>query len=125
MTDAKPYSKEMQLARSEKRRYVRKVASPKQWQKILAAKMGPCRVCGAAPPNDPAHIVSRGQGGPDLAWNILPLCRTDHSLFDMRDPAVCRAVCESLTDEEYAGLVEHAGENVFEARFGIKFERAA
>ena len=43
MTDAKPYTKSQQLARGAKR-YRRKVASPKQWQAIIAAKVGPCRV---------------------------------------------------------------------------------
>ena len=27
---------------------------------------------------DPAHIVSRGAGGPDLEFNIIPLCRREH-----------------------------------------------
>lgn len=124
MSEARPYSKEMQLARSE-RRHARKVASKGRWQQIADAKQGPCRVTGAAPPNDLAHLISRAQGGPDVEWNIVPLSREAHTLFDQRDAATCRIVCESLTDEEYAGLVEHAGENVFEARFGIKYERAA
>jgi hypothetical protein len=38
-----PFPKSAQLARGA-RRYRRKVASPKQWQAIIAAKQGPCRV---------------------------------------------------------------------------------
>lgn len=124
MSEARPYSKSTQLARGE-RRFHRKVASPKRWAVIADEKQGPCRVCGAAAPNELAHLIGRAQGGPDRSWNIAPLCRLHHALFDQRDATVCRTVCESLTDEEYAGLVEHAGENVFEARFGIKYERAA
>lgn len=122
--EARPYSKEMQLARAE-RRYTRKVASPKRWAAIADAKQGPCRVTGAPPPNELAHIIARSQGGPDVAWNIVPLSREAHARFDQRDPETCRAVLESLTDEEYAGLVEFAGEQVFERRFGIRFERAS
>lgn len=124
MSEAKPYPKTTQLARAEKR-YHRKVASPKRWQAILDEKMGPCRVTGAPPPNDPAHLIARGQGGPDRAWNIVPLAREPHRLFDARDPETCRKVLESLTDEEYAGLIEHGGEQVFERRFGLKYERAS
>lgn len=118
-----PYPKTKQLARAE-RRYHRKVAGPKRWAQIAAAKQGPCRVCSTAPPNELAHLIGRAQGGHDSEWNIVPLCRLHHSLFDMRDAAVCRTICESLTDQEYAGLVEFAGEHVFERRFGIRFERA-
>lgn len=120
----RPYSKDQQLSRGEKR-YHRKVAGPKRWQQIVDSKQGPCRVCGAPPPNDPAHIIGRGQGGPDSEWNVLPLCREHHSQFDAREPKVCRAVCETLNDREYAGLIAFAGENVFERRFGIRYERAA
>lgn len=120
----KPYPKTVQLARQE-RRYRRKVAGPKRWQQIAQAKQGPCRVTGAAPPNELAHLISRAQGGPDTEWNIVPLAHDAHLLFDQRDPETCRIVCETLTDQEYAGLVEYAGEQVFERRFGIRFERPA
>ena len=117
-----PYPKAVQLARQEKR-YHRTVASAKQWEKLHAEKQGPCWVTLMPPPNELAHLISRAQGGPDAAWNLIPLTRAAHSLFDMRDPDTCRAVCESLTDEEYAGLIEFAGEGVFERRFGIAYER--
>ena len=117
-----PYPKNVQLARAE-RRYVRTVASPKRWAAIANAKQGPCRVTGAAPPNDLAHLIGRAQGGPDVEWNIVPLCRDAHTRFDARDPLTCLTVCQTLTDDEYAGLVEFAGEGVFERRFGIRYER--
>lgn len=117
-----PYPKTRQLARGE-RRYTRKVAGPKRWQQIAAAKQGRCRVTGAPPPNQLAHIIGRAQGGPDSEWNIIPLSQTAHVLFDAREPETCRIVCQSLTDQEYAGLVAFGGEQVFERRFGIRYER--
>lgn len=38
----------------------------------------PCAVCGRRPV-DPAHIKSRGSGGPDTVDNVVPLCRQHHS----------------------------------------------
>lgn len=119
-----PYPKSAQLARQEKR-YRRKVASPKMWARIAAEKPGPCRACGAVPPNELAHLVARAQGGPDAEFNIVPLCRACHVLFDARHSETCRTVSASLTDDEYAGLGALAGEAVFERRFGIRFEEVA
>lgn len=28
---------------------------------------------------DPCHVQTRGAGGPDEDWNVLPLCRQHHS----------------------------------------------
>jgi len=117
-----PYPKAIQTARAE-RRYVRRVASPKDWQRIAAEKQGPCRVCDAPPPNDLAHLIPRSQGGPDVEFNIAPLCRRDHAAFDARDPGTVLMVLAGLTDDEYAGLVEHAGEAVFERHFNIDYRR--
>lgn len=119
-----PYPKSLQTARAE-RRYVRKVASPKRWQALADAKQGPCRVTGAQPPNDLAHLIPRSEGGPDAEWNLVPLAREPHRLFDARDPETCCIVCAALTDDEYAGLVAFGGEAVFERRFGIRFEEVA
>lgn len=30
-------------------------------------------------PSDPAHIRSRGAGGPDEEWNVIPFCRKHHT----------------------------------------------
>lgn len=37
----------------------------------------PCQAC-LAKPSDPAHIRSRGAGGGDYHWNVMPLCRIHH-----------------------------------------------
>lgn len=38
----------------------------------------PCAACGKPGPSDPDHIKTRGSGGGDYLWNLLPLCRTCH-----------------------------------------------
>ena len=38
-----------------------------------------CCACGRRGPSDPAHLRSRGAGGRDHG-NIVPLCRTCHSM---------------------------------------------
>jgi hypothetical protein len=42
-------------------------------------KSQPCLACGNSKV-DPAHIRSRGAGGPDEEFNLLPLCFKDHRL---------------------------------------------
>ena len=37
----------------------------------------PCIVC--TRPSDPAHIKSKGSGGPDSSWNLAALCRVHHT----------------------------------------------
>jgi len=117
-----PYPKSRQLARYD-RRYRRKVAAAKDWQKIQAAKQGPCRVSQKPPPNEMAHLIPRSQGGPDEAWNIVPLSRGVHTLFDGRHTQTVLRVLASLTDDEYAGLVQHGGEGVFERHFRVEYQR--
>ena len=71
MTDeAKPYPKAQQLARGE-RRYRRKVASAKQWQRIAAEKQGPCRVC-----RDPASNGASMRYIPGAARSCAPALST-------------------------------------------------
>lgn len=38
-----------------------------------------CDICAAKPPSDPAHIKTRGSGGPDDHWNLMSLCRIHHT----------------------------------------------
>lgn len=37
-----------------------------------------CVECARTGP-DPCHVKSRGAGGPDESWNVLPLCRVHHT----------------------------------------------
>jgi hypothetical protein len=39
-----------------------------------------CLCCGAVPPVDACHIKSRGSGGGDEWFNVIPMCRNCHSL---------------------------------------------
>lgn len=40
----------------------------------------PCCVCGAWP-SDPSHIRSKGAGGPDEFFNVVPKCRKCHTEY--------------------------------------------
>lgn len=101
---AEPYPKSTQLARGE-RRYRRVVASPKQWQAIIAAKRGPCRVCKQGGVMQMHHLVSRGAGlGDDVADNLVPLCFDCHALVTDRKPGALLTLEESLTGPERAYL---------------------
>lgn len=124
--DAQPDSKERQLSRGE-RRYTRKVASPKRWQQIIDAKRGPCKVCGATSGVSYHHLIPRSQGGSDSESNVVPLCGSGttgcHGRIEARDPEAGMALALSLTDAEYAYMVEHGGEDVLERRLGIVYTR--
>jgi predicted restriction endonuclease len=121
-----PFPKSRQLARGE-RRYRRKVASPKQWQAIIAAKRGRCRVCvqvGDWQVNAVQyhHVVSRADGGDDVPDNIVPLCWTHHAMVSRGQP-VCKSLLASLSDAEYAYMVDKGGEDYPERAYGIRYER--
>lgn len=119
--EARPYPKSAQLARGD-RRYHRKVASPARWQRIIAAKRGPCRVCGGAPwAVEFHHLVARVHGGSDTEANIVPLCRDCHGLVTRRDSGAARKLLTSLTDAEYSYLVHVGGEDAPERFYGIRY----
>ena len=119
-----PYPKAQQLARGE-RRYRRKVASPKQWQAIIAEKRGPCRCkswCQGMPVEF-HHLVSRQNGGDDVAANIVPICSTHHRLLTARSEHEARKLLGSLSDAEYAYMIERGGEDYPERAYGVRYER--
>src|SRR5437899_2678980 len=103
----------------EARPYRRKVASPKQWQAIIAAKLGPCRVCTKTATNggiraEPHpiefhHLIPRAQGGDDVADNIIPLHESCHFCVTVRQASALQAVAESLTDAEDAYVIGKLG----------------
>ena len=125
MSEAKPFPKSAQLARGE-RRYRRKVASPKQWQAIIVAKAGRCRVCGADIRYVNVqyhHLVPRIQGGDDVADNIVPLCQGCHDQVTREAPIAREILAANLTDGEYAYVVGKLGEAGMERLFGIRYGR--
>ena len=124
-----PYSKERQLARGE-RRYRRKVASAKDWQRIIAAKQGPCRVCvrplanGGTPAHAPHrvqfhHLVARIHGGDDLEENIVPVCLECHDFVTRGEPHALHALEASLTDSERGYVRRKLGADGYSRLFGV------
>ena len=124
MADAKPYPKSSQLARGE-RRYRRKVASPKQWQALASAKLGPCRVCTVVHPAymQLHHLVSREDHGDDVADNLVSLCGECHDAVTRRARLECYELLCELSDAEYAYMVERGGEDYPERAYGIRYQR--
>lgn len=129
MGDVTPFPKSAQLARGPKR-YRRKVATPKQWQAIQAAKCRECRVCSANPIHngvtiDPHHLVPRSAPhfGDDLRENIVGLCRPCHEGVTLREPAHCRLMLTRLSDAEYTYAISRAGEDFAERVYGIEYDR--
>lgn len=127
--DAKPRPKSAQLARGQ-RRYRRTVASPRQWQAIIAAKQGPCRACVNVQRNgcdtgriEFHHVVARADGGDDVGDNIVPLHGECHYRITKRVHLVSRRMLESLTDAEYAYMVERGGEDYAERAYGVRYAR--
>jgi 5-methylcytosine-specific restriction endonuclease McrA len=119
------------LARGAKR-YRRKVASERTWQRICDAKKGPCRVCKYPLTSFPAfgattvtwhHVIPRDYFGDDVPENIVPVCFNCHVHLTHRGPEACRALCASLTDAEYAYAVDKLGEGVFERVYGVMYGR--
>lgn len=118
MSEARPFSKEQQLARGE-RRHHRRVASKGTWQRIIDAKNGPCRCCYTEGPVEFHHLVPRAIGGSDVEANIVPLCQVCHRLITERDARFCALLRANLTDAEYAYAVETLGEARFEVRYPV------
>lgn len=128
-----PHSKSASLARGD-RRYARKVASSRRRQEIIDVKMGPCRVCVRLTATGLTvtfhHLVPKGSPyfGSDVEDNWVPLCGSGtsghHGLVEARDRQVSRALLEGLSDGEYAYAVEQGGENFFERRYGLRYERS-
>lgn len=128
--DVTPDPKSRSLTRGRPK-YRRIVASPKSWQRIADAKLGPCRVCGSQGSNGALHgkiqlhhIVSREDHGDDVEENIAPLCPVDHTYVTQREPVACRAFLLTLTDAEYSYAVERGGEAYFERAYGIEYRRS-
>jgi hypothetical protein len=115
-----PYPKSKQLARGE-RRYRRKVASPKQWAAIRAAKLNgqKCRVCANAYAEELHHLVARDMGGDDVQANLVGLCREDHRYIEHREPQELRRLAESLTPDEAEYVFVKLGEGAMERLFGV------
>jgi len=121
VSEAKPFPKSQQLARGE-RRYRRKVASPKQWQAIIAAKGGACRVCGIPAGLSAStfhHLVPRDRHGDDIADNIVPLCFVCHELVEWQSSFALSLLHDSLTAPERAHVLARLGADGMRRLFGV------
>jgi hypothetical protein len=49
---------------------------------VMARRGAHCRVCGATDWVQAAHLWPKGQGGPSVVENGLPLCQQHHGEFD-------------------------------------------
>jgi hypothetical protein len=114
------------------RRVVRASLSWEHWHReaIIAAKGGPCRVCEFLhgdhdTPRDVEyhHLVSREDGGDDIADNIVPVCQFHHHDITRRDHPCGTILLRSLSDAEYAYMVERGGEDYPERAYGITYQR--
>ena len=125
-----PFPKDKQLARGE-RRYRRKVASAKDWQRLISAKQGPCRVCvrplsnGGTPARAPHrvqfhHLVARIHGGDDLEDNIVPVCLECHDAVTRRSATALAALESNLTESERGYVLRKLGSEGFARLFRVE-----
>jgi hypothetical protein len=129
--DAKPMPKGVQTTRSRKPKHARPKATPAKWAGIAAEKQGPCLTCGALPPSDLHHVVPRDRGGPDVAENIVPLCRPCHDRVEMRERHTCYLLVKALQHESaevgarggvkdtYSWVTENYGEQFWETVYHV------
>lgn len=116
-------------ARVPRKPYRRQVASRKQWAKIAAEKAGPCRCCGSVENGRVEskiqlhHVVSRSHGGADTVDNIVPLCLTCHEQVTRREPLPSYGLLLTLTDAEYAYMIERGGKDYPERAYGLRYRR--
>ena len=123
MPEAKTFTKEQQLARGE-RRYVRKVASAKEWQRIADAKRSLCRICKHEMPTmDLHHLVARVHGGDDTDNNVVMLCRGCHVKVTQRSPLHCRVLLAVLSDDEWGYLIRKGGPDYPLRAYGVAVSR--
>lgn len=119
-----PFPKERQLAQTK--RYRRHVATRKEWERITAVKMGPCRVCVNVQTNGHDygtitfhHLVARIHGGDDVEDNIVPVHFVCHERVTMRDHIALAAVAESLSESERGYVLRKLGPDGYARLFGV------
>lgn len=120
---AEPYPKSRQIARGE-RRTARRRATRQEWASIIAAKRGPCRICGRTWVRmNYHHLIPRSLGGHDTEPNIVPLCGSGtegcHGSVEARAPIALRILASKLTDDEHAHVVGEMGEGAMARLFGV------
>ncbi len=111
----------------------RTVATPEQWKKLRAKRLGPCYVCawlGVEQKLESSlhHVVSKSLGGDDIARNLVPVCgdgtRGHHGDLEAHRPVACRALAGAIAmwdDQAYAYAVGKLGEDGFLRRYKVAF----
>lgn len=124
--DVTPFSKEQQVGAGRPKKYRRKVASPKQWQALRAAKLDgrECRLLSGVPATELHHLLSRAQGGDDVAENLVGLCQDCHEAVTQRNESALRLLAYGLEDAEHAYLAMKCGEDFSERLFGVTYTGA-
>lgn len=112
------FSKQDQTSRGP-RRSSRIKATRTQWAELHALKQGPCRVCGAPPPNQLHHTVKRSQGSGDVPDCLVPLCAVCHDAVEKHDPTACQKVAASLTGQERAYILSLKGRGWLETMYHV------
>lgn len=130
------YTKEQQLG-STRKRYRRKAASAKTWEKLRDERLGPCLLCRylgikQASPSELHHCVPRDRFGDDAADNLVSLCRTHHRHVEDRVGHMSVLLAEAIQRDEpavYAYAVEKLGEDgwlrLHSVRFGCVIDESA
>lgn len=101
------------------------------WQAIVALKQGPCRVH-VQPASNGHHfgpvrfwrVVDPDDGGADLADNIVPVCASCCRRLAMGEAGAALALLASLTDAEWASMLEHGGADYAERFYGVSYARS-
>lgn len=109
------------------------VADKAQWERLRAAKLGPCYVCRwqgceQTELSQLHHVVSRARLGDDVPENLVPVCVIHHALVEAHDPVACRdlaAAIQQWDDPVYAYAVSRLGEDRWLARYHVDFGTAA
>ena len=119
MPKARPYTKEQQLSRGE-RRYVRHVATAKEWAQLAAEKRSVCRICKHRMPTmDLHHLVPRVHGGDDTANNLVMLCRGCHEQVTRRNPLHCQKLVDVLSQDERGYVLRKVGPAAWQRFYGV------
>lgn len=100
------------------------------WPAIVAAKQGPCRAH-VQPASNGHHfgvvgfwrVVHPDDGGADTNDNIVPVCDECRRWLAVRQRTTVKALLASLTDAEYAYLIEHGGADYAERAYGVSYAR--
>lgn len=100
-------------------------ADQNDWIRLRREKLNGrlCRVCENRPAEELHHLVPRGMGGgsgDDVADNLIPICKTCHSLIELRDPWASSLLGQRLASAERQYVIGKRGAWYLEKRYGLK-----